>query len=154
MEVTIRQVPATRVAGVRHVGPYHEIGEAFGRLQQYMQSGAVPQGPGLALYHDDPGSVPAGELRSDACVVVPEGFTSANPDIQVSEIPAGEYAVGRHVGSYEGLGQAWGWLCGEWLARSGRSFGAGTTFEIYVNQCGEVPAEELVTELYVPLAPA
>jgi AraC family transcriptional regulator len=154
MQVVIRQVPAMRVAAVRHVGPYNQIGAAFTRLNQWADQAGVPPAPRLGVFRDDPGTVAASELRSDAGIVVPEGFTTDAPGIQVFDIPANEYAVATHVGSYEGLGDAWGRFIGEWFPHGGREFGSGPCFEIYVKDCSQVPQEQLVTELYEPVAPA
>jgi AraC family transcriptional regulator len=41
---------------------------------------------------------------------------------------------------------------GEWLPRSGNRFGEGVSYEVYRNTPGEVPKEELRTEIYIPLA--
>ena len=78
MHVDIETQPARRLATVRHLGPYNQIGRAFAELGQrlgpamgmlFAQGGAM-----IALYHDAPESVAPDELRSDAGVVVPEDF--------------------------------------------------------------------------------
>ena len=66
----------------------------------------------------------------------------------------GEYAVGTHVGPYDGLPNAWNELCGKWLPTSGRTFANAPSFEVYLNDCNTTPPADLRTELYVPLAPA
>ena len=43
MEVTITTQPALRIAGIRHIGPYHEIGREFGRLGGLLK-GPPPAG--------------------------------------------------------------------------------------------------------------
>lgn len=40
---------------------------------------------------------------------------------------------------------------GEWLPRSGQRMGAGVCYEPYRNAPGQVPVDQLVTELCVPL---
>lgn len=56
MNVTLEDLPALRVAAVRHVGPYNRIAEAFARLGEVAgPAGLVVDGAMmLALYHDDP----------------------------------------------------------------------------------------------------
>jgi AraC family transcriptional regulator len=40
---------------------------------------------------------------------------------------------------------------GGWLPRSGQRMRDGVSYEIYRNTPADVPKEELVTELYLPL---
>jgi AraC family transcriptional regulator len=152
MNIEIKQMPALRVATVRHVGPYNRISEAFGRLGDIAgRAGLIHGKPTmLAVYHDDAEATPEPELRSDAAIVVadsvniPEGMGE-------QRLPAGRYACALHVGPYEQLGDAWGRLMGHWLPQSGERCQDGDSYEIYVNNPLEAPKNELRTELYIPL---
>ena len=153
MDVEIKDMPALRVATVRHVGPYNQIPKAFERLGALAgpagllrQSGAM-----IAIYHDDPESTPQDELRSDAALVVPDGVNLPDGLLE-QHIAAGRYAKTVHVGPYEQLGDAWARFLGEWVPASGNRIGDGVSYEIYRNTPAEVPKQELRTELYVPLA--
>lgn len=154
MDVVIETLPARRLATVRHVGPYTDVGAAFHRL------GTIAAAAGLyehvdprmiALYHDDPETTPAAELRADAALIlrddvaVPEGLSEVT-------LPAGRYARVTHRGSYAGLGDAWARLMGEWLPRSGHRVGEGAPYEMYVNNPLTTATEDLHTDLYLPLA--
>jgi len=153
MNVEKKQLPAMRLATLHHRGAYNRISEAFGRLGEIAgRAGLFNAKPTmLALYYSDPESTPEAELSSDAAVVVgddakiPEGLTE-------KRIPAGRYACMTHVGPYEQLGDAWQRFMGQWLPASGERMGEGTSFEIYVNNPMEVPKEQLITELYIPLS--
>jgi AraC family transcriptional regulator len=154
MDVEIKDMQEIRVATLRHIGPYNRISEAFARLGEIAgAAGLLNERPTmLAIYHDDPETTPASELRSDAAFVVsrearvPEGLGEQT-------IPGGQYARTTHMGPYEQLGDTWGRFMGEWLPRSGRRLSEnGVTYEIYRNMPGEVPKEKLATELYIPLA--
>ena len=105
----------------------------------------------IAIYHDDPETTPQDQLRSDAALVVPENVKMPNGLVE-QHISAGRYAHTVHVGPYEQLGDAWARLLGEWVPASGNRIGDGVSYEIYLNTPGEVPKEQLRTELYVPLA--
>jgi AraC family transcriptional regulator len=154
MDVTITEMPEMRVATVRHVGPYNQIGQAFGRVGAIAGPAGLFGQPGSAMigiYYDDPETVPVDALRSDAGIVVPsaaplpEGLTE-------QRLPAGRYACTEHVGPYEQLGDAWARLMGEWLPNSGHRIGAGASYEIYRNDPMTTPKEQLRTEMYIPLA--
>ena len=132
--VVLENRPALRVATVRHLGPYPEIAEAFHRLGALAsESGlyAHARPAMLALYHDDPETTPAAELRSDAALVVDEDAVLP-PGISEATVPGGRWAKTVHRGSYAGLGDAWARLMGEWLPASGNRVGAGPSYEVYV----------------------
>lgn len=152
MEVKIREMPELRVATVPHVGPYNRISEAFARLGE-LAAGAALYGPEtamIAIYHDDPETTPAAELRSDAALVI-------SPDARVPaglgerRLSAGRYACTTHIGPYEKLGDTWARFMGEWLPRSGHRMRDEVSYEIYRNTPASVPREQLETELYIPL---
>src|SRR5215208_2710494 len=135
MDVEIRKFPALRTGTVRHVGPYMQISEAFARLGEIAVPARLFEHPDammVALFHDDPDTTPADELRSDAAVVVPSHI--ALPDGLAEQwIPNGEYASAMHVGPYEQLGDVWARFMGEWLPASGRRLGPGVSYEVYHN---------------------
>lgn len=152
MKVEIKQRPAMRVAAVRHVGPYTEIGKAFEQLGRIAESERLPRAPApsmLAIYYDDPARTAPAELRSDAALVVPEN-AKLPKSLAEQRIAAGEYACAMHVGPYETLPSAWRQLLGEWLPASGKRV-AGPSIEVYHNMPGQVPPEQLRTELCVPV---
>lgn len=148
MDVEIKNMPALRTAGLRHLGAYHEIGEAFGRLHAIV--GQPPNTTLLAIYHDDPEMTLEPELRSDAAIVLaPDAPVPAG--LREQRLRAGRYACLLHRGSHKGLPQVWGELLGQWLPLSGHHLGQGPSYEIYLNTPMDTAEEELRTELYVPL---
>jgi AraC family transcriptional regulator len=153
MDVDIREMPARRVAAVRHVGPYNQIPVAFECLHAIVAATPELQQPTsmLALYHDDPETTSKDELRSDAGVVVPEAVTLPG-GLTEQRLPAGRYARALHVGPYEELGDVWARFMGEWLPASGQRVGSGPSYEVYLNTPMTAPKEQLRTELYIPLA--
>lgn len=153
MSVEIRPVPAMRLAGVRHLGPYWEIGEAFARLRAWAEQAGLPPAALVGVYYDNPREVPVEQLRSDACLEIGPDVVVDDPAVSVIELPAGECAYLRHVGPYAGLPAAWGELIAG-IRTLGRTIRAAPSFEIYVNDCTTVPPEEVITDLYEPVHPA
>lgn len=153
MEIEIKERPAQRLATVRHVGPYDQVGQAFATLgKRAGQAGLIgPTSEMLALYHDDPSVVPAASCRADAAVTIsadaplPEGTVEQH-------LPGGRYACYSIRGPYSQLVDVWSRFLGDWLPSSGERRAEGPNFEIYRGAPGEVPESELVTELYVRLA--
>lgn len=153
MDVRIQEMPELRVATVAHVGPYNQIPQAFAQLGQIAGPAGLfgPQSAMLAIYHDDPDTTPAAELRSEAAIVVaPDAVLPGG--LGERRIPAGRYATLTHVGPYEKLGDAWARLVGQWLPNSGHRMADGVSYEIYRNTPADAPKDQLVTELYIPLA--
>lgn len=150
MSVEIKDLPELRVATVSHVGPYNQIGPAFMKLGELAGKAGLfgPDANMLGIYHDDPRTTPAQDLRSAA------GVTLA-PDAKVptglleQRVPAGRYASMTHVGPYEQLPEAWNRFMSE-LPQSGKP-GHGPSLEIYRNTPETAPQDKLITELYVPV---
>lgn len=155
MNVTIEQVPELRLASVRHVGPYDAISEAFARLGATAGPAGLirPGAKMIAIYHDDPETTPASELRADAALSVESSVALPNGLVE-ARIPAGSYAKTTHKGPYSKLGDAWSRFMGEWLPSSGRRLGDGTMFEVYKNTPENAKPEDLETEMYLSVTPA
>ena len=80
MQVDIVERPGRHLAAIRHIGPYREIGRAFGQMSAIAGGAGLLQRPGaemLAVYYDDPTTTPAASLRSDAAVTLPDGVRGA-----------------------------------------------------------------------------
>jgi len=151
MDVTIVNQPELRVAGIRHIGPYDQIGKEFGRLGGLLK-GPPPAGAKLiALFHDDPRVTPPEKLRADAALML-AGHTHAPDGLIEQHVPAGKYAKTVHAGGYETLPQTWRGLIDEWLPKSGHQKRPGVNYEIYLNTPMDTPKEQLRTELYVPVS--
>jgi AraC family transcriptional regulator len=118
VNVEIRNLPARRVAFVRHVGPYQDCGQAWARL---CSSPRVARffGPKLQMfgicYDDLTSPTPPGSY--DACLVVDGRLCPRRRRRRTS--PAARQHL--HVGPYENLHATHRRLYGEWLPSSGRS---------------------------------
>jgi AraC family transcriptional regulator len=151
MQIEIVTQPSFRAATVRHVGPYDQIGEAFGRLSTIAaEAGLFAEGSYmLGLYHDDPRTVAAGELRSDAAITLKPSVSAPEGSKEMT-IPAGRYARGSYTGPYSGLPAAWNELM-TWLGGRDDSPGEGMSYELYRNDPTDTAPEDLITEIYMPL---
>lgn len=149
MNVEVREVQPLRVIAMRHIGPYHEIGDVFGRLHAWAAQKGVPMQGAIGIWYDDPETTPAPQLRSDAGLVVPAEYSIVDPDVHLVEIPGGTYAVCAYRGPYEGLGDEWSRFMGQWFPSSGYQMDEEPwCFEWYVDDCSVVPPEQCLTELY------
>lgn len=147
MNIELRELEPKRALCMSHRGPYYMIGQTFGKIAGWCGAHGVQPGMGIAVYYDDPQSVAPEQLRSDAGFLVDGDLRIEDPEVHFVDLPGGLYAVGTHVGPYEGLNSAWSELSGRWFPSSGCEFGSAPAFELYLNNCMEVKPEELVTEI-------
>ena len=153
MHVDTETLPGLRLATLRHIGPYAQIGRTFGRLHEIVTDAGLPHREMVGIYHDDPAVTPADQLRSDAGVIIDEG-APLPPGLAEQRVPAGRYARAEHAGSYAGLPAAWGELTRALVARTGVPTPRGCTFELYRNTPMDVPEAQLRTLLYMSIAEA
>ena len=152
MKVEVVDRPELHLASVRHVGSYMRINDAFQRLNEFVTAAGWSNRDTklVGIYHDDPSTTPEDKLRSDAAITIP-AKTKLPRGLTELTIPAGRYAHAMHVGPYTGLGDAWGHLRNEWLARSGEKLGKGMSYEVYQNTPMNAKPHELITDLYLSL---
>jgi AraC family transcriptional regulator len=157
MSIETREIPACRVAYMRHVGPYNEAGriaalwdgfERWLRARNLRQAATLTIGIG----HDSPRIAPADKLRYDACVVVDEGF---KPDrfVNVADLPGGRYAVAQFEGTAAEIGPAWETLFTAWLPSSGYQPEDRPCLELYQMTVTQRAAGHLRCELCIPVRP-
>jgi AraC family transcriptional regulator len=155
VEIKIENVPARRVAFMRHVGPYEEVGRSWQKLAQWAASRGLvgPDTLAVGIPYDDPDVTPPDKLRYDACFTVGGAF---QPEGEVGEqlVAGGECAVIRHHGPYRTIGETYNRLYGDWLPNSGREPGAAPSFIVGRIMPPDAPPEDLVTDVHLPLKPA
>lgn len=155
MEIEIVNLPPTRVAYMRHIGPY---GPGIGLLwqQKFLPWRAAQGLDNAACYgvgHDDPDVTPAERCRYDACVAVPDDFVAHNP-IGSANLPGGRYAVARFRGDAPAIGVAWRELLREWLPASGMQPDGRPLFEYYpADACHDPETGVFECQLCLPVKP-
>ena len=154
MNVTIKRLAPMRVAFMRHVGPYNQVGRVWEKLCLFLGKEGRLGGDCrfIGISHDDPEVTPPDKIRYDACVTADEDFRSRG-DIGAQIIAGGDYAVMTHFGPYEKLGQSYAKLLGQWLPRSGRELGSAPCLEFYLNSPENTDPEDLITDICAPLKP-
>lgn len=152
MEARIENRDATRVAFMRHVGPYDQVGQTWQTFMGWAgQRGLLNAGTAaIGLCHDDPDVTPPEKIRYDTCVPVSAEFEPEG-DVGVQVIGGGEYAVATHRGPYERLNETYAALLGRWLPEHNREPKTGPCFEVYRNNPMTTAPENLLTDVHVPL---
>ncbi len=152
-DVRIEKFPPRRVAYMRHIGPYVEVGPTFQKFMAWAGAHGLfgPDTLAIGIGHDNPATTPAEKLRYDACVTVGDDFKPEG-EVGVQTLSGGEYAVARLRGPYADLPHVYHHLCEVWLPASGRAAGPAPPFEVYLNSPGMVREEDLFTDVCVLLA--
>lgn len=154
MTISIRELEPMHVAFMRHIGPYDQVGKSWDRFMMLLGKEGLLGGDAMfiGICHDDPAVTPPERIRYDACMSVDDRF-QPDGEVGVQTIAGGEYAVMTHFGPYDRLGESYAKLLGQWLPRSGRDLRPLPCFEVYLNSPESTDPEDLVTDLYAPLAP-
>lgn len=155
MEPSTRDQPQLRVACLPHSGPYYLIGQAFGRLEPIATAAGLfdARAQMIGIYYDDPATTPAPDLRSAAGILV-TSTTPLPPGLTEVTLAAGRFAHIRHIGPYDTLPATWDRMKGGWLAKQNLRRREGPSYEIYVNNPRNAAPEQLLTDIFVPVAPA
>jgi len=156
MEFTaeVKKLPERNVVCMRHVGPYNRIGEAFERIFAWAGPKGLIQFPktqSLAVYHDSPETVAEADLRSDACLTVPEG-TPVDGEVQTMKIPGGLFAVAHVEIDVGEFGDAWDRLVGEWIPENGvEPDESRLCYELYLNDHEKHPEKKFIVDVCEPV---
>jgi AraC family transcriptional regulator len=152
MEVDVTERPELRVAALRHAGPYDRISETFARLgAKAGEAGLIGAGGSMiAVYYDDPRTIPSDSLRANAGITIPATAKLPAGLVEV-KVRAGRYAHTIHKGPYDRLGDTWARLRSDGLPQEGLRAGDGPGYEIYRNTPMTAAPDKLLTDLYLPV---
>lgn len=154
-EVTLVEVPTQTVIGIKKTGSFSEIPVALGELVQYaMANGGELIGAPVALFYE-PGKEEIEKANREGTAVIDVNFPIAKPivgseKVRVYELQGGTMAKIIHKGPYEACEPAYIALM-QWIAENGKSV-TGPVREVYPNDPRIVPPEDILTEIYAPVA--
>jgi len=153
-EIVINDVAAQLVVGMRQRGTYAQIRPMITSIRRYVESnGGEIAGPPMFVCHETPKEIVRANLLRNADVEVVIPVSGAIPDhneIACYELSGGPMARITHKGPYEKSATAYKRLFA-WIAENHKKI-AGPTREVYLNDPKQVPPEELLTEIYAPVA--
>lgn len=154
MKVQIKEMEPMRVVCVRHTGPYDQCGKAWDQLLPILGEQGLLGGDAhmIGLSYDDPHETEPEEIRYDACVKVDENYQPTD-GLTIRTVAGGVYATVTHQGPYSKLNETYDALCGQWLPQSGYELRSDPCFEIYLTDPEGTEPEDMLTDIYAPLAP-
>ncbi|HEU4616806.1 MAG TPA: GyrI-like domain-containing protein [Gammaproteobacteria bacterium] len=150
--VEIVALPDLRVAAIEQRGDYQLASKAFERLMTVAATTGLlrPDTRAIAIFHDDPVSVPEEKLRSTVCITVPAEWSPVGELVE-SRIAGSRYARIVHAGPYTELKTAYDWLYQTWLPQSNEEPRNLPCLEEYLNSPRQVAAKDLRTAVMMPL---
>jgi DNA gyrase inhibitor GyrI len=112
MKFKIENVPSSKVAYIRKVGPYGEDNfktmmmlKKWARDHQLLKDSII-----FARIHDNPMITPPENCRYDACVVIDEDLKIERLSLKVDFIHGGRYAVLEIEHTAAGVQKAWDYV--------------------------------------------
>jgi AraC family transcriptional regulator len=155
MEAEVKDFPTTKVAYVRHTGPYTECGEAWQKLAAWAGAKGLfgPETKFYGISWDDPETTPPEKVRFDACITVAE-TVEVEGEVKLGEIGGGAYLSTVHKGPYQRLIMSYKELYGSKIPEMGLEFRHAPSIEHYINSPDTTPADDLLTEIFVPVVSA
>ena len=154
-EITIVTVPAQKVLGITKTGNYQLIPELLMKVIGYTISEKIAiAGPPVFLCHEtSPESVKEANEKGTAVVEVAwpiSGPAHSSGEIRAYELPGGKMVRAIHKGPYEACEPTYLRVF-SWIADKGLMIN-GPIREVYLNDPCQVKPEEIITEIYVPVA--
>ena len=153
MNVNILDFPETQVAALEHRKSPRRVNDTVDTFIQWRkENGYSPaNSKTFGIIYDDPESVPPEAFRFDLCGEISREVSDNPYGIIPKTIPAGRCAVLRHTGALKQIDEAVRYLYSQWLAGSGEALRDFPCFFHYVKPPSEVPENQLITDIYLPL---
>ena len=153
-EISTVEVETQLVLGMKKRGKYREIAVLLPKLFHFAtEHKAEMAGYPTFLCHEisvEEVMKADAEGNADLEVVVPiKEKVEGIGDIKCYEIPGGKMAKIVHKGPYEACQSTYEKLY-RWIESNGKSI-TGPVRELYLNDPREIPEEEILTEIYVPI---
>jgi AraC family transcriptional regulator len=157
-DVNVIFIPPCQLAYVRMTGAYPASSvAAWQRLLDWLSARGheVIGDVGFGLAIDDPRTVPAADLRYDACIRVPLTWTEADTHfVSLRKFRGGAFYKTRHVGSYSALGGVVSEARDVLVPREGLIHDLSrAVLTMYYSYPSATPAHEQVADVCIPVLP-
>lgn len=154
-EIAVRDTEPMDVAYLPMSGPYSQTPEGYGRLYGWIaQHGLTPEGMPAAVYLTMPSEVPEEQARWELWAPVagePDEVPVDESGVGIKHIPKTHVLAAMHRGPYETVAPTYEAV---WAYMEGHGYApAGPPMERYYSDPDEVPPEEYLTEVVIPVRP-
>ena len=160
IKVDIVDFETVEVLAVRKVGDYQESAkEAWEAIMSFSYAKKIKEKKNLmgkearmfGIGYDDPKSIPADELRYDACISYDDKSVKPEGEVVAKSIEGGKYLYHLHKGSYDGLKEKYAEMM-SYLIENEIAVADKPTFEEYYNRDPRrTKPENLKTGIFIPV---
>jgi len=154
MNVTIVDFKPTKVALLKHCAAPDRVYESVSKFIEWRKQSKlspVVSSKTFGIIYDDPKVKTGADFRFDICGSV-EHDVPANPQgVITGQLAGGRYAVLRHHGAHNNIGDKVRYLYRDWLPESSEELRDAPCFFHYLNLITDVAEHELITDIYLPL---
>ncbi|UVM53937.1 AraC family transcriptional regulator [Pseudomonas sp. B21-012] len=154
MQVRIVEFAQTRVAALEHCGPPAQVSQSVNRFIAWRKaSGQSPVASSrtFGIPFGNPDTTPAEDFRFAICGEIDEAVAANEAGVHERLIAGGRYAVVRHAGSPDHIGESIYPIYRDWLPDSGEELRDQPLFFHYLSVYPETPQAQWQTDIYVPL---
>ncbi|RZG87535.1 AraC family transcriptional regulator [Acinetobacter sp. WCHAc060033] len=153
MNVSIIEKPCEKIAYLRHQGSPLLILESAAKFIEWRKSEGLAVQQDAKMYgipHSDPQLTPDADFIFDIAGNVVKEVPENQFGVKNSELPAGKYAVIRHIGSHDRLNDSV-LLLRKWFTEQSYELGNFPMYFQYLNFISEVDEHELMTDIFLLL---
>lgn len=154
MQVRIIELPEINVAALEHRGPPGLVNASVRQFIEWrMRSGQSPVASSrtFGIPYGNPDTTPAHAFRFAICGEIHEDVTPNEFGVRPLVIPGGRYAVVRHAGSPDHIGETIYPIYRDWLPASGEELRDQPLFFHYLSAYPQTPQDQWQTDVHVPL---
>lgn len=154
MEVKVINLEEIKVAVLEHIGPPNEVEKSVAKFRQWRKSSQdspAQTARTFGIAYSDPTTTPVDKFRFDICGELKNELTQNSFGIIPKSIPAGKYAVLRHLGTLQNIHESIYYIFQTWLPKSGEKQKEFPLFFQYINVLPEVSQQDQVTDIFVSL---
>jgi len=151
--VEIVEREAVPVAAIEHRGDPARLGETIRTFIAWRREHRLHPSVSATynVVYDNPDDVPPEAFRMDICAATPAPVAPNAAGVVAKTLAGGRYAVLRHTGSDDTLGQSVAYLYADWLPASGEELRDAPLLFQRVRFYPDVPEHEAVTDVLLPL---
>ncbi|QSX30169.1 AraC family transcriptional regulator [Shewanella cyperi] len=154
LDIKIVDLPTQQIAYLEHCGDPSRVLETAGRFIEWRKTSGlspVDKANTYGIPNGDPKTMAAEDFRFRICGTVGEAIPANDFGVQNGSIPAGRYAVVRHLGSHDAMDDSIYAFFRDWLPQSGEALREEPLFFHYLNFVHQVDECDLQTDIYLPL---
>lgn len=149
-KIEVKKMPAINVAYVTHIGPFEQIGKAYGKLMSWAGPKGLMGGKTITCYHDSVEVTDLDKIRQSACIELKKPVNPGD-GVNVTTIKEGDYAVGKFEVSFNEFEKAWQSMM-VWISENDLIPNAERAcYEIYHNHFKDHPQQKSIIEICVPV---